>query len=37
MKVVPDPEAVMQALHKRKVTGNVKDFLHLAHEQKDQL
>lgn len=37
MKVVPDPEAVTQVLQKRKVTGNIKAFLQLAHEQKDQM
>ncbi|KAK3530164.1 hypothetical protein QTP86_017740 [Hemibagrus guttatus] len=37
MKVVPDPKAVMKALQKRKVTGNVNVFLELAHKQTDHL
>ncbi|KAM9455204.1 centromere protein Q [Clarias gariepinus] len=37
MKVVPDPKAVMKALQKRQLTGNVKAFLELAHKQMDDL
>lgn len=37
MKEVPDPKAVVQALQKRKVTGNIKAFLQLAHKQVDGL
>ncbi|MCJ8747822.1 hypothetical protein PDJAM_G00157820 [Pangasius djambal] len=37
VKVVPDPKAVMKALQKRKVTGNVKAFLELAHKRMDHL
>lgn len=37
MKAVPDPKAVMQALQKRKATGDVKAFFELAHKQMDHL
>ncbi|XP_017313676.1 centromere protein Q isoform X2 [Ictalurus punctatus] len=37
MRAAPDPKAVMKALQKRKVTGNAKVFLELAHKQMDHL